>query len=187
MSALTVNAPIASETATARPILAPYCTGNGIDIGAGGDPIVPSAICIDRPEASTTRAHVGRHPTHLAGDAAHLVWFADNVLDYAYSSHCLEDFLDTRAILREWLRVLRPGGHIVLFLPDQPTYAACCAANGSLPNQAHKHAHFSLAYVKACLRDASPGARVMHELWPFRAGGKLLNPYSFSLVARKAV
>lgn len=166
-----------SETATCRERLAPFCAGNGLDIGAGGDPIVPWAICLDRAEADGRRAHVGTSPTQLVGDAACLRWFRDGELDFVYSSHCLEDFKDTAAVLREWQRVLRHGGRLVLFLPDQAAYLADCAAKGTLPNQAHIHAEFSLAFVKARLPS---GLRVIHEQWPVPN-----NPYSFDLVCER--
>jgi len=166
-----------SETSTARKILAPYCSGNGLDLGAGGDGITKTAICVDREESSGARAHVGVSPTHLVGDVADLRWFKDDVLDYVYSSHTLEDFDNTAEILKEWVRVIRPGGNLVLFLPDQPTYAAACAAAGSLPNQAHKHAEFSLGFV----RERLPSNTVeVTSIWPFPG-----NSYSFALVARK--
>jgi len=36
-----------SETSKCRSRLARYCVGAGIDIGAGGDPIVPTAVIVD--------------------------------------------------------------------------------------------------------------------------------------------
>ena len=38
-----------SETSKCRPRLAKFCVGYGIDIGPGGDPIVPAAIRVDLP------------------------------------------------------------------------------------------------------------------------------------------
>lgn len=170
-----------SETATARARLERYCVGNGVDVGAGGDPIVPWAVCIDRQEDDGRRAHVGQHPTHLKGDATNLYWFKDESLDFLFSSHCLEDFLDTAEILKEWLRVIRPLGYLVLFLPDQPKYAAFCAERNALPNQAHKHADFSLAFVRKRLEEIGYGPdTVAHEMWPVPN-----NPYSFDLVIQK--
>lgn len=167
-----------SETATARPLLAHWCKGpNGLDIGAGGDPIVPHAICIDRAEDSGARAHVGQHPTHLVGDAASLHWFADNTMDWIYSSHCLEDFENTTQVLLEWGRVLVPGGHLILFLPDQRTYVAHCEARNASPNQAHKHDEFGLEWIR--LRMPS-WLREIEAIWPFPG-----NPYSFSIVCEK--
>lgn len=170
-----------SETATCRSVLAPYCIGNGLDIGSGGDPIVPWAICIDRAESDGRRSHVGQHPTHLVGDASDLHWFKDGCLDWVYSSHCLEDAEDTQSWLSEWLRVLRFGGLLVLFLPDQAAYLAYCRDHNELPNQAHKHEGFSLTYVINCLvRVGVSHTALVSAQWPFPG-----NPYSFSLVVRK--
>lgn len=168
-----------SESETARPLLEKYCTGNVIDIGAGGMPMVPRAICIDRDESSPIRAHVGTHPTHLVGDAADLYWFKDGVLDGVISSHVLEDFLDTEAILREWIRVLRIGGNLVLFLPDEQTYRAHCARTGQPYNEAHVHANFGLGYVRDILNRIGQTEEVV-AIWPFPG-----NAYSFGLVCKK--
>jgi ubiquinone/menaquinone biosynthesis C-methylase UbiE len=136
-------------------------------------------LCIDRDESANDRAHVGDSLTHLVCDAAELP-FESNTLDYVFSSHCLEDADDTKEWLREWLRVIRPGGNLVLFLPDQQAYVAHCKASNSLPNQAHKHDDFSLQYVIDCLMDLGVGSSQMESVWPFEG-----NPYSFSLVVRK--
>lgn len=136
------------ETATHRHWLIHLIRGNGLDVGHGGDPIVSRAVTVDLSEEQ--RAHCGSHPTNLSGDARNLYWFRDGVLDYVYSSHCLEDFFETETVLREWMRVLkRPGGLLILLLPDQARYLARCAAEKTEPNRAHQHANFSLAYVNS--------------------------------------
>lgn len=43
--------------------------------------------------------------------------FDDNSLDYVLTSHVLEHCWDVLGTLREWLRVLRPGGIIYMTLP----------------------------------------------------------------------
>src|SRR3972149_2826407 len=105
-----------SETFRCRERLKKFCTGYGLDIGYGGDPIVPSAITVDLPKPY---AKVGECPLNLGGDAGNLRWFRDTVLDYVYSSHLLEDFpaYKTEAVLREWMRVLKPRGNLILYLP----------------------------------------------------------------------
>lgn len=167
-----------SETATCRERLAKYCVGTGVDLGFGGDPITPAAICIDRDERSGARSHHDHPmPTHIVGDIWNLQWFQDGALDYIYSSHALEDAINTQAVLSEWMRVVRPGGLLVLFLPDQKTYEAYCRKEGSSPNAAHVHADFSLEFVKSRLPEKS---KIISEVWPFPG-----NPYSFALVAQK--
>jgi SAM-dependent methyltransferase len=139
-----------SETSKCRARLAPYCTGYGADLGFGGDPITATAVRVDMP---SPYAAVGAYPVQLGGDASDLYWFRDGVLDYVFSSHLLEDFDDTKAALREWLRVLKPGGRLVLFCPDEQRFRAHCARTGQPYNPAHKHAHFSLDFVLGLLRD----------------------------------
>lgn len=160
--------------------LSKFTSGNGLDLGFGGSPISPSAICVDREEGHIERSnHPCPSPTHLVGDAADLYWFRDGVLDYVFSSHCIEDFEDTAVVLKEWLRVIKPGGHLVLYAPDQKVYEEHCRKDGSLPNGAHKHPDFGLEFVKKCL--FSIGVKQEQIVWE--------NPhteeYSFDCVVRK--
>jgi SAM-dependent methyltransferase len=163
-----------SETAKCRARLAPYCKGFGLDLGFGGDPIAPHAIRADLPRPYTK---VGAFPVQLGGDCSRLAWFADGTLDFVYSSHLLEDFDDTKAVLAEWLRVLRPGGRLVLYCPDEQAYRRQCADYGQHYNDAHRHADFSLAGVKRLLDDLGV-TRVVHE-------NPLVDRYSWELVAEK--
>ncbi|WP_051189766.1 methyltransferase domain-containing protein [Daejeonella oryzae] len=133
-----------SETSKCRNRLAPYCIGYGLDLGFGGDPITSSAIRMDFPLPYT---HVGDYPVQLGGQAENLYWFNDNVLDYVYSSHLLEDFQDTEKILREWLRVIKPGGKLIIFCPDEQRFRIHCKETGQPYNTAHVHEFFSLKYV----------------------------------------
>jgi SAM-dependent methyltransferase len=137
-----------SETSKCRKRLAPYCQGYGIDIGAGGDPIVPTAIIVDLPSPYTM---VGKSFVQLGGDARDLRWFQDNALDYVYSSHVLEDFENPGAVLTEWLRVIKPGGRLVVYCPDQQRYLSYCRKHRRQPNPHHHHADFSLSFVLNCL------------------------------------
>jgi SAM-dependent methyltransferase len=77
-----------------------YCRGQGIDVGAGRS-LFPGARAIeDQPEEN----------------AYHIV-AADQTLDYVFSSHCLEHLTHWPEALAEWLRVLKPGGILYLYLP----------------------------------------------------------------------
>jgi SAM-dependent methyltransferase len=168
------------EVNTCRERLIKYCKGSGLDLGFGGTAISRSAIAVDREEHNPCRA-VNEHamPTHLVGDVRNLYWFRDGVLDYVFSSHALEDFVDTEAILKEWLRVLKPGGYLVLFLPDEQVYRS--VTPDEIRNQAHKHPDFSLQFVKNCLQNIGYNENtVVHEMWPVPN-----NIYSFDLVVQK--
>jgi predicted SAM-dependent methyltransferase len=163
-----------SETSRCRASLAPFCQGDGVDIGFGGDPIVPHAICMDLPERY---ASYNDHIQHLHGDARYLHWFRDASLDWVYSSHVLEDFEDTVSVLEEWLRVIKPGGNLVLYLPDEQAYRAYCQEQGKPPNIHHVHENFSLDYVRYRLEHLKD-ITYIHERFP-------VGIYSFELVIRK--
>ena len=171
-----------SETAKCRERLSKFCKGNGLDIGYGGDPIVPTAITLDLPKPYTK---VGDHPQNLKGDCRDLYWFKDNSLDYIYSSHLVEDFrLDQiKSIIWEWARVIKPGGNIVLYLPNEQRYRKHCEEKGSPRNANHKNDNFSIDTIKTLLEEGpsvigSFELEIIHE-----------NPecekYSFEIVLRK--
>lgn len=164
--ALVLVAP--SETAKCRSRLAKYCVGRGCDLGAGNDLIVPWAITVDIKADACPQ---------VLGDAMHLDWLATNELDFVYSSHLLEDFADTETVLREWLRVLRKGGLLILFLPDEQIYHRHCRNTGQLYNCAHKIDNFSLEYVKDILQKIG-GTEVVHQ-------AAIVDDYSFELVVKK--
>lgn len=166
-----------SETSKCRERLEKFCIGYGVDLGPGGDPINETAIRIDLPQPYS---QVGSCGVQLAGDARRLSWFRDDVLDYVYSSHLLEDFEDTAGVLREWLRVLKPDGRLILFCPDEQAYRAYCAKTGQAYNTNHWHENFSLHSVKETLvqmRDFN--IVILHET-------ALINQYSWELVAEKS-
>ena len=126
----------------------------------------------------TPLGNVGNHPLNLGGDARSLYWFNSNVMDYVFSSHLLEDFEDTESVLREWIRVLKVGGYLILFCPDEQAYREHCRRTGQDYNLAHKISNFSLAYVKKILLEQFPYMEIVHE-------NSLVDAYSFELVARK--
>jgi len=45
--------------------------------------------------------------------------FKDNTLDYVLSSHVIEHFFDPMKALREWHRVIKPGGYIFVIAPHK--------------------------------------------------------------------
>ena len=92
-----------------------YFVGNGIDIGAGVDPLGQYAELF--PMMKACRAWDLED-----GDAQRLAGVPDNSLDFAHSSHCLEHMWDPREALNNWLRVVRPGGHLVVLVPDEDLY-----------------------------------------------------------------
>lgn len=83
-----------------------YCKGRGLDIGFGGDPVVPGVQGFDFEH----------------GDAQYLATVKDSTFDFVYASHTLEHMVDPRVALRNWWRVLRPNGYLLLLVPDRELY-----------------------------------------------------------------
>lgn len=133
-----------SETAKYRHLTAPYCSGAGVDIASQGVPVVPWAIQFDLPENEFlhySSGHPPASPIPLRGHADRLP-FVDNSLDFVYSSHYIEDVYDWNPLLNEWIRVLKPGGNLIILLPDKKLWNEAIA-KGQPPNCAHRHESYA--------------------------------------------
>lgn len=111
-AAATAAAPLDARGALTHRIIRDYCAGRGVEVGPGTSPYRQDATLIDR-----HAAYLGdRVVTNVVADGAALP-LRSGSHDYVLSAHCLEHQHDTLAALREWVRILRPGGHLVLILP----------------------------------------------------------------------
>ena len=80
--------------------------GKGIDIGCGPDPVTPDVRRFDIED----------------GDANEITKYVSDQFDFVYSSHCLEHMKDPSSALKEWWKLVRPGGHLVFLVPDEDLY-----------------------------------------------------------------
>lgn len=99
--------------------VAPYLRGRGLDIGAGDFKVLPHAISVDNMNHAQFGFSV--RPDVMA-NADDLSVFASQSLDFVYSSHTLEHIEDTGKTLREWWRVVKQGGYLILYLPHKEFY-----------------------------------------------------------------
>ncbi len=133
-----------SETEKFRHFTAPYCEGVGVDVASQGVTVVPWAISFDLPKAEFERYANGqppKGPIHLRGFADKLP-FEDRSLDFLYSSHYIEDVLDWKPVIKEWDRVLKVGGHMIILLPDKKLWNEAIA-RGQTPNCEHRHESYA--------------------------------------------
>jgi predicted SAM-dependent methyltransferase len=135
---------LGAEVNKIRDIVEPYLRGDGVDLGFGGAPVNETAICIDIKEQYKDYGS----SRHLTGDARNLYWFKDGVLDYVFSSHLLEDFPNIWKPLNEWCRVLKFGGILALYLPDEQRYRGVLIKLGRERNTHHRVEDMSLSYMR---------------------------------------
>lgn len=110
--------PQGAESLKIRHLIVPYTRGRGLDVGCGPWKAYDHFIGVDNFDEW---GGMDWRPDVIS-DADDLSLFAAESLDYVYSSHLLEHIEEPAKVLEEWWRVLRPGGHLVLYLPDEDEY-----------------------------------------------------------------
>ena len=116
------------------------------------------------------------------GDITSRMWdlpFADNSIEFIWSSHTLEHAEMNKVLptLKEWFRVLRPGGAMIVRVPDFD-YVAHYWQTGPdrvwaemivFGNQAHEGECHKCAFTATSLRrqltEAGFGVRTMETVW----------------------
>ena len=83
-----------------------YLIGNGIDIGCGKDPVFDTVQPFDLEH----------------GDANRISEYIKEPKDFVFSSHCLEHMKDPYLALKEWFKILKPGGYLFILVPDEDLY-----------------------------------------------------------------
>ena len=115
--------PQGAESAKCRWDVVRYTRGKGLDVGCGPWKQFPHWIGVDN-RADTQLFGVQMDPDVMVETAEDLSLFASGSLDFVFSSHLLEHIAYEKvpATLKEWLRVLKVGGYLVLYLPDEDQY-----------------------------------------------------------------
>lgn len=112
-----------------------YFVGNGIDIGSGTDPLsnygklfplIRSIQLWDKPQ----------------GDAQYMAGVQDKTFDFVHSSHCLEHMVDVDEAMENWIRITKPGGYLIIVVPDETLYEQHVWPSQHNPD--HKHS-FNIA------------------------------------------
>ena len=92
-----------------------FFVGQGLDIGGQPDPLAlyQELFCQMTGVKTWDRAD---------GDAQILEGVQDDEFDFVHSSHCLEHLHDPKEGFRNWFRVVRPGGYLIVTVPDEDLY-----------------------------------------------------------------
>lgn len=92
-----------------------YFVGAGVDIGGKPDPLCLYAELFGGIKSVKTWDWED-------GDAQIMAGVEDGTYDFVHSSHCLEHLVNPCAGLGAWLRIVRPGGYLVITVPDEDMY-----------------------------------------------------------------
>lgn len=132
-----------------------------------------------RPLPGFETLNIVGNPTYRC-DASKPLPLPDDTFDLIYASHVLEhiDWEKTVEVLREWVRVLRPGGDLEIWVPNgkliaesllngcvpekwcraNPERDPCKWASGRIfaygPSHNHHRAFFTPNYLMKCLKQA---------------------------------
>jgi SAM-dependent methyltransferase len=93
-----------------------YFVGHGIDIGA------KHHNSLRNYHEFFPLMHTCRNWDIEDGDAQYMTTVGDNSFNFVHSSHCLEHLRDPFEALINWWRILQPGGHLVVIVPDEDMY-----------------------------------------------------------------
>jgi len=122
--------PYTPECRKIKYLLPMYTRGRVLDIGCGTEKAFPHFIGVDNGH------HFGKGAADLVMDADNLSLIASESVDAVFSSHVLEHMGDMGKALAEWGRVIKPGGHLILYVPSANLYPKC-GEMGANPD--HKH------------------------------------------------
>lgn len=123
--------PQGNEAAKIRWELVEYTSGRGLDLGCGQFKAFPHFIGVDNGH------HWGMKGVDVHVDTCEdLSLFASESVDFVFSSHLIEHIQDTEKTLKEWYRVIKNNGYLIIYAPHKEHYPNV-GEHGANPD--HKH------------------------------------------------
>ena len=127
--------PQGNEAAKVRWEIVPFTRGDGLDLGCGPHKAFPHFVGVDN-RKDTALFGIEMAPDLVVETCERLDDVKDASLDFIFSSHLLEHIEDYGGALKDWWRCIKPGGHLVLYLPHKDLYPNI-GTPGANPD--HKH------------------------------------------------
>lgn len=115
-----IDDPQGNEAAKIKWELVPYTRGKGLDLGCGPHKAFPHFIGVDNGHHSQFGWDI--KPDVFVNTCEDLGLFASQSMDFVFSSHLLEHIEDYPKALKEWMRVIKQGGYLILYVPDEDEY-----------------------------------------------------------------
>ena len=144
------DAPQGNEAAKVKFDIVQYTRGRGLDLGCGPSKAYPHFIGVDS-LADTGLFGIPMKPD-VTSDCLDLP-FKSASMEFVFSSHLLEHVADTGAALAEWWRVIKSGGHLVLYLPHRDLYPNV-GQPGANPDHKHDFVEKDIAQAMAAVAAA---------------------------------
>lgn len=131
----TIDGPQGNEAAKIRWEIVKYTNGRGLDLGCGPYKPFEHFIGVDNGHHAQEFGWNFKPDVHV-DSCEDLSIFAGNSMDFVFSSHLLEHIEDYKAALKEWFRVVKQKGYLILYLPHRDLYPKI-GTSGANPD--HKH------------------------------------------------
>lgn len=113
--------PQGNEAGKVKYEIVPYTRGRVLDLGCGPNKAWPHFIGVDN--GHHDQAFGWENKADILVDSCEkLDLFQSGSVDAVFSSHLLEHIANYGAALREWMRVVKTGGYLILYLPDEDEY-----------------------------------------------------------------
>lgn len=130
--------PQGNEAAKVAWDVLPYIGHAAFDVGCGAAKVFPHLTGIDNGK-DTKLFGVAMRPDFVVKDCARMAMFSDGCVQTVFSSHTLEHIPEHVAALKEWWRLIQPGGTLVLYLPHRDHYPKI-GEPGANPDHVHDFA-----------------------------------------------
>ncbi|OPZ93645.1 MAG: Glycosyl transferase family 2 [Firmicutes bacterium ADurb.Bin419] len=156
-----------------------YCHGLGVDFGCGKDKVSPNAIGVDFKNAYNIDTFHENASDFNGPWESYIDEHEYPHLDFIYSSHLLEDYVNPYFILEQWSRILLDGGYLILVLPIEKLYREYSSDKNESINYAHK---FQWSGAQDFVESMPLSLSRIYDVIAF--DGPILN-YSFYVVLQK--
>lgn len=115
------DAPEGAEAAKVVWDVVQYLRGAVLDLGCGPRKVLPHVVGVDSCK-DTGLFGIQIEPDLKVDDCSDLGDFNDACVDAVFSSHLIEHLDNPLQALKEWWRVIKSGGYLVLYWPDPKEY-----------------------------------------------------------------
>jgi SAM-dependent methyltransferase len=119
----------------------PYTAGRGLDLGCGREKLFDTEFVLGIDNGYDADVHGAVVNANVKMDCKDLVQFSAGSFDYVFSSFLLQYFpyAEVPDVLRSWFRLVKVGGCMCLYLPDENQFPKCREDERSIISESGTH------------------------------------------------